>query len=438
MMKRTIVVLLLVLACLNVNAQKKDNAQINLNGYGRGSVFGGGTDYDLASAFAEFSFQASLSKGNALLVSDIRFRTGMAFGEHELAFQIKELYAGYKGEKLSVLLGNQIVNWGRSDGFNPTNNITPDDYFFLSSDPADQRLSNFMLTLNYYPVPGINLEVIGIPFYKMSDYRFDLFDMGDYVLFGKDIVPDRTLANGAVAVRVNFDFPAAGGSLSWFRGYDPYHGFNVTAIDWSSGQPLVHIASEAYRKTSLGADFALPLGRWIIRAEAAYNGTDNPDNKMFIPKPDLSYVAGVETHVAGCTLIGQYIGKYTLGFEPLVVPVPGNGTDPMAMVQYTNEMIGYENRLFNRKVFHQQEKANHAVSFTVTRNFAYDVIHAEFTAYFNITSNEWLLRPKVTWKVSDALSACIGGNYMKGDAQALFGYSAAVLNGAFLELKVSF
>jgi hypothetical protein len=295
-----------------------------------------------------------------------------------------------------------------------------------------------MLKLNYLPVPGINIEVIGIPFYKMSDYRFDLFDMGDHVRFGKEERPQRILANGTVAVRVNFDFPAAGGSVSWFRGYDPYHGFNVTSIDWSSGQPMITNAAAVYRKTTLGADLALPAGNWIIRAEAAYNITNNPDNEMYIPNPDLSYVGGLETNVGGFTLIGQYIGKYTLDFKPLILPEPVNSSDPGAIVQYTNEMIAYENRSFNRKVFHQQEKTNHAVSFTVTRSFAYDVLNAEFTAYYNFTSNEWLLRPRLIWKVSDALSACIGGNYMKGDSQTLFSYSAAVLNGAFLELKVSF
>ena len=437
-MKRIVIFITLVLACAPVFAQKRDDTHININGYGRGSVFGGGTAYDLASAFAEFSLQTSLTRGKALFVSDIRFRTGVFFNENELAFQIKELYAGYKGEKLHVLLGNQIVNWGRSDGFNPTNNITPDDYFFLSPDPADQRLSNFMLKLNYLPVPGINIEVIGIPFYKMSEYRFDLFDMGDHVRFGKEERPQRILANGTVAVRVNFDFPAAGGSVSWFRGYDPYHGFNVTSIDWSSGQPMITNAAAVYRKTTLGADLALPAGNWIIRAEAAYNITNNPDNEMYIPNPDLSYVGGLETNVGGFTLIGQYIGKYTLDFKPLILPEPVNSSDPGAIVQYTNEMIAYENRSFNRKVFHQQEKTNHAVSFTVTRSFAYDVLNAEFTAYYNFTSNEWLLRPRLIWKVSDALSACIGGNYMKGDSQTLFSYSAAVLNGAFLELKVSF
>jgi hypothetical protein len=62
---------------------------------------------------------------------------------------------------------------------------------------------------------------------------------------------------------------------------------------------MIANAAAAYRKTTLGADLALPLGNWIIRAEAACNITKNPDNEMYIPNPDLSYVAGLETNVAG-------------------------------------------------------------------------------------------------------------------------------------------
>ena len=64
-----------------------------------------------------------------------------------MQLQLKEAYAGYSGEKMDVLFGNQIVNWGRTDGFNPTNCITPSDYFFLTAEPDDQKLSNFMLHL---------------------------------------------------------------------------------------------------------------------------------------------------------------------------------------------------------------------------------------------------------------------------------------------------
>ena len=109
---------------------------------------------------------------------------------------------------------------GRTEGFSPTNNITPNDYFFLSSDPNDQRLSNFMLKMNYRPAIGIGLELIAIPFYKMSRYRFDLFDMGfetdGLVLGGFDQIDignlidlatiwfRKILANGSYAARADF------------------------------------------------------------------------------------------------------------------------------------------------------------------------------------------------------------------------------------------
>ena len=229
----------------------------SMNGYGRASVYGGGDKYALSSVFSELSLQTSVTGSHSFLEADIRFRTGMFFNQNETTIQIKELYAGYKSQAFDVLLGNQIVTWGRTEGFSPTNNITPNDYFFLSSDPNDQRLSNFMLKMNYRPAIGIGLELIAIPFYKMSRYRFDLFDMGfetdglvlggfdqidigNLIDFGNDMVPEKILANGSYAARADFDFSVLGGSVSWFRGYDPYHGFDVVSVNWSTGQPVMY------------------------------------------------------------------------------------------------------------------------------------------------------------------------------------------------------
>jgi len=428
-MKRTIFFFcVMILVVILGHAQENGQGNIHFGGYGRGSVYGGGKAYNIASAFSELSLRISAGKRAAFLESDIRFRTGVLFGQNDHKIVLRELYTGYKSQKLDIILGNQIVVWGRADGFNPTNNVSPQDYFFLSADPDDQRQSNFMFRLNYRPVSGMKIELIGIPFYKMSVYRFDLIQMGDFVSIGEDIIPEKKLTNGTLAVRIDFDYPAAGGSISWFNGYDPYHGYKITSIDQASGQPVVNLASVAYRKTTVGADFAVPAGNWIIRAEAAYNRTDNPENEMFIPNPDLSYVAGLETSMAGFAIVGQYIGKYTFDFSPLVLPDPGINA----------EMIDYESRLFNRKLFNQQEKTNHALSLTITRSFAHEILLAECTAYYNFTSEEWFIRPKLTWKISDALSAAAGGNYMKGKERTLFGYSSSILNGVFVELRVSF
>lgn len=419
------------------NEAKKDDG-ILLNGFVRGSVFGGGETYDLTTSFAELSLQGQFESGKAFLKSDLRFRNGVAFNENMPLFVLKELYAGYRGDRFDVLLGNQIVTWGRTDGFNPTDNITPRDYFFLTADPDDQKMPDFLLRVKYRIIPEIELDVIGVPFFTPSLYRYDLFDMGSQVTFVNEILPSRAIKNGTFAARLNFDFPVAGWSFSYFRGYDPFHGFDVTSVDWSSGSPMITNASRSYLKTSWGADAAVPLGSVIFRGEAAYSLTERPANEMYIPLSDVSYVAGIETGFSGFTLIGQYIGKFTPDFSDLIVPVLTDPLNPLAQMQYVNAMIDYENRLFNRRIFYQQEKANHAVALTVSKSFGYDAWQVEFTGYYNLTSEEWMIRPKISWKITDALSASFGGNYMVGNEKTLFGYSSTIMNGAFVQLKVSF
>src|SRR5690606_23818666 len=116
------------------------------------------------------------------------------------------------------------------------------------------------------------------------------FDMGANVSFVEQQLPERQLKNSAVAARLNVDLPAAGWSVSYFRGYDPYHGFEVAAVDWSTGTPVITNRPASYRTTCWGADLAVPIGAVIIRAEGAYNITGNHEAKMYIPMSDLSYV----------------------------------------------------------------------------------------------------------------------------------------------------
>ena len=152
------------------------------------------------------------------LFSDIRVRGGLNLGEEYTTFQLKEAYAGYSSDKLDIFLGNQIVTWGRTDGFNPTNNITPNDYFFLSADPDDQKLSNFMLRTRYRIFDKIDIDLIGIPFYVPSIYRYDLFDMGQGVKFASPTLPEKSFRNSSAAARINVELPRIGFCLFLFQG----------------------------------------------------------------------------------------------------------------------------------------------------------------------------------------------------------------------------
>lgn len=444
----------------DIGSSNSANTNVEFGGFGRGSIFGGGKQYQLASSFAEMSFQTRLKSREALLNGDIRLRKGLMFEEDVQLIEIKELYAGYSSNSFDLLIGNQLVNWGRTDGFNPTNNITPNDFFFLSSDPDDQKMSNFMLRLKYRFSSKIDVDLIGIPYFKPSIYRFDLFDMNQqmqmdlawislptmdiHVNFDPLELPQRKLSNGSLGARLNFELPKIGFAVSYFSGYDPYHGFDLIDFDLdilNTANPIqIQYQPKVYKKKTIGFDMALPMPNFLLKAEAAYNIVKNKDSLMYVPKSDLSYVIGIEKMWNDYVFILQYIGNTVTDFEPLTEPVLSdfNNWDLTQLPAYADKMSVYQSKMFNRLIFNQPAEFNHAFALTVTKSFAHEEWNTEFTAYYNMTTKEYMLRPKLSWKVNDYLTAVVGANYMQAKHMTLFDFSSKVMNGGFVELKVSF
>ncbi len=448
-MKRTVFVFLVLLNLGSISAQGlfesasqsyggNGNNGLQLEGFVRGSAYGAGSQYDFTNIFGEVSLQTGLKKDKFIMKSDLRFREGFTFDQQNSSFELKEAYAGISTNSFDLLLGEQIVSWGRTDGFNPTNNITPINYFFLSADPDDQKIPNFMLKADIRFSPLIEWEIIAIPVYRPSEYRYDLFNMGEDVVFIDAVLPERTYKNSSVATRLDFELSKIGFSVSWFSGYDPFYGFDLNNINYETGDPAITYKSSFYRKNSFGLDFAIPAGSWIIRGEGAYNITNNNGQKIYIPDSDLSYVIGLEHDFGGFVTILQYIGKYTIDYMALTEPVLDDPSNPLAVMQYANEVIVYESALVNRKIFHQQEESNHALSLTISKSFAYETVSTELTGFYDITSEEYMVRPKMSWKMGDALEAAAGYYYMKGPGKSVFSYGSPIMNGAFLELRVSF
>lgn len=409
----------------------------DLNGYVRGIAYGGSRTADFANLSGEFSLKARISHGRTFLYSDARLREGIFFGEQQSVTQLKEAYAGYTGDKFAVYLGSQIVSWGRTDGFNPTNNITPNDYFYLTPEPDDQKLGNFMLRPKIRLSDQIELEAIVIPVFKPSVYRYDLFDMGGSSSFTQTLIPNAKAKNAAIAARLNVELPAAGFSVSYFHGYDPFYGFKADTILFQPS-PYVIYNPAVYKKNTFGADFAIPVSQWIFRGEAAVNLTQDYLDNQQIPNPDLSYVIGIEKTISGFTAIFQYIGKYTFDFQSISEPVLTDPYNPLAQMQYAIDKINYETELFNRKIFYQQKETNHALFLSVNKLFAHDVLSAELSGYYNMTSEEYLLRPTLKWNITDALTANLGASIMKGPDMSVFEKAGKVLNGAFVGLTASF
>ncbi len=441
--------MLFVFATLTLNAQglfessttgsdETDKPAISLGGYGRGVFYGGSKSFDYQSVFGEFALQGEVSAKHAFLFADLRFRGGLQYDSLGTVFQLKEAYAGYESDKFDIYLGEKIIKWGRTDGFNPTNNITPADYFFLTPEPDDQTLPNFLLQARWRITPQIELEAIGIPFYRPSVYRYELFDLGQTTSFTNPAFPEASFENTAVAGRLNVHLPAIGFSVSYFRGFSTMYGFDLKELIWGGIIPDIKLSAQTFLKNTTGFDFAIPAGSWVVRGELAYNHTTDYRDNMYIPNPGLSYVLALEHDFWGMTSILQYIGTYTFDFTSLTEPEPPSPGNNITMQDYITAMINKELTQFNRRIFYQQEVFNHALSLTLSRGFVHETLRAEIFSYYNFTSDEWFVRPALTWDITDRLQAALGGFYSKGPDKSLFFYSADVMNGIFFQLKVSF
>lgn len=424
------------LATTNTAQEKKSNS-LELGGFSRGVAQGGAKDYDFSSVYGEFGLKSRYDKQKVSVYADMRIREGMFFNAQELQLQLKEAYVSYKTQKLDIFLGNQIVVWGRTDGFNPTNNITPNDYFFLSYEPDDQKLSNFMLRTKWKPIGIADLEVVVIPFYRPSNYRYDLFKTGQPATFNPIKHPGAEFQNGSLAARLNFELSRIGFSTSYFIGHNPFYGFNY---DSYSIIPLsIIFEPKPYFTQIIGADFAIPISSWLVRGEMALNLTKDYEVKKntHIPNPDFSYVLGVEKTFWDVIAIFQYVGKYTFNYSPLKEPVLADYIG-LNLLQYIDDLIVYEAATYNRKIFNQQAQMNHMLFLALNRSFAYDQFNVELAGTYNITTQEYMARGRVKWSISDALSANVGYNYMLGPTESIFNMSGRVMNGISVGLEVTF
>lgn len=417
--------------------EKSEKSAFEVGGFARCVAQGGAKDFDYSNAFGEFGLKGKYEKDKVLLYTDFRIRDGLFYNNHELQLQLKETYVSYRTRKVDLTLGNQIVVWGRTDGFNPTNNITPNDYFFLTYDPDDQKLPNFMLRTKWRPTNYMDLDVTLIPFYKPSVYRYDLFNMGLPAFFEPTAQPDSKFENGSAAARVNFELSRIGFSTSYFIGYNPYYGFQ---FDEFSIYPLgITFVPKPYFTQIIGADFAIPVSSWLVKGEMALNLPRDYKVKenTHVPNPDFSYVVGVEKTFWDVMTIFQYVGKYTFDYSPLQEPLLADyiGSN---LLQYIDDLIIYETGVYNQKIFNQHTRMNHMLFLALNRSFAYDQLNVEMAGTYNITTKEYMIRGRLRWSITDDLSANVGCNFMLGPEETIFNLSGRVMNGVFLGFEVSF
>jgi hypothetical protein len=408
--------------------ENKSDLSAEVNGFVRGAFFAGKKveedKLEQKSGYGELGLKLRVRKGQlGDGYAEVRLVQGNQFNKEISDIRLREGYVNAYLGNFDVRVGQQIVVWGRADAINPTNNITPRNILIFSTDEDDRRRSHFLFRVHYNFNP-FRLEGIYVPVYRSSVLPTFLFPLEDYVEIGEQDNPDASLSNGSFALKLDMTLSFFESSVSYFKGYMPLPGISLQSITTEGGLNVV-VANKPYKMEVIGTDFASTVGSFGFRGEVAYrNPTEDYtlDENVYIPNPDVQYVLGMDKSLGDFSLILQYVGRYIIDFTEF--KETGFPTDQLY--------------IYNRMVAYQLNKQSHAVFLRPSLVLFHETVDMDLLAYYDMTTEESLIRFLLSYDISDGLMTRIGFEQYGGPVNTLLGTIDRALSSGFVELRVSF
>jgi hypothetical protein len=437
MFKKLIPILLFTTLCLPAHslfedALQKDpssSARFNyeLNGYVRGVFYVGPipekSGYQTKDKYGEAALKLRLRTGRiGDAYGELRFRNVNNSEGSASAITLREAYVNAYLGAFDLRIGQQIVLWGKSDGYNPTNVITPLDLLVFSPDEDDRRISNFLIRA-YYNWSVLRLEAIWVPVYESSVLPFSKVELPEGIQLGQPNYPDNAIEHSAIALKLHYEGASLDATLSYFNGLLPMPGLSACTEN-----SILTIYPTAYRNHMLGADFSTTVGPYGLRGEFAYREPyEKEDTWQSIPNRQVEYILGVDREFGNFSMIVQYIGKHVFDYEELA-----------QVDQSSPDFIKYKIALWNRILSGQLKKWTHAISFRLAWKLYHETLSLEILGQINLSTKEAFFKPKLSYELADNLALTMGVQIYHGPDDTLFGLLDKINSAGFIELKASF
>ena len=226
--------------------------------------------------------------------------------ESDLTPDLRELYIEWMTPLGDFSLGKQIITWGSASENNPTDNISPYNYYYLFSIGKERKEGVMSLNSNIY-VGDIKLNAIFIP-----QHNTNILPLNDpeFVISTPIVPKDEQILEldnpYEYGLSVNFPFGSKDITASYFSGYDrimSFFGANV----WSNQaflNPIIPDTVLSYRKTNVyGLGYSALFGDFMIRVDFGYFDTqDNIQDTLDIIR---NYEAGKQIIIDDCEQINN-------------------------------------------------------------------------------------------------------------------------------------
>lgn len=322
--------------------------------------------------------------------------------------RLLEGYATARLPHVDLRIGRQIVAWGRADGINPTDNLTPRDYRVLLPNDEDQRFGIWAARLDASLTETLTLTTFVSPDFTPSE-----------VPLPSSLAIARHVPRGAEDnLVVGLKLDRSGGSTDWSLSY--YHGASLLPTVQSAGSS---IALGYDRTTVLGADIARNFGRFGFRGELAYTFAEAQSVDPNASEDRLFLIAGVDR------TFGENLN---LNVQALLRAMPDR-RDPGDLADASARATA----ALNATMRGQDAKLSPGVTFRVSNVWRHNTVRAELFGVANTERGDFYLRPLASYDITDRVRLSAGANLFSGERDTQYGLQRKN-SGVFVELRHGF
>jgi hypothetical protein len=289
--------------------------------------------YDFMSSRTRLRMEALTRLGSASAFVSFNLQHNNIISD-KTGFELREAYVEYVSEKCDMRLGRQIIVWGKADGLQITDVISPMDLTeFLARDFDDIRTPVDALKFRLL-WEKVNFEVVWVPVFKsaalpegdnpwavtMTSYM-NISDSLEVITLDP-IKPGEKLGNSELFSKVSFFLSGIDFAFSGFYTWDDF-GVFLRNRYWQNGQEILELQQEYHRVGGLGVEFSLPLGEFVLRGESAfYMGKRfeaEGDNIPLFKKNAIDSLLGLDWYPGNnWTVSAQLVDQIILGHESAI------------------------------------------------------------------------------------------------------------------------
>jgi hypothetical protein len=335
--------------------------------------------------------------------------------DYDDTVRLYNAYVNWSSSAFNLKIGNQILRWGKTDGYSPLDNLNPEDYRDgIAGRREDRKLPIPMVNLQLYrgkfSIQGVYIPVFVEPELEIVGTDWAVFQHADEEIGGfsvRDEEPSHCLSNSEFGFRFAGILKKIDYAFSWFHtredlpsidtlslpiGFPMLPG-NVTMRDLLllgrlTGQT---VTLKHDRQNIYGVEFETTTGDFGLRGDLAYF-----DKSSYITR-EVRRTRKPTAHA--------------------MVGVDYNGPEAWyANLQFFQSFIvNYDDSISGA------DKTASAINGTLSKEFFNGNIKPECRAYYDLSGDATLLNPKVIINYWEPLIIEVGAELFDGSEETIIG-----------------